>query len=108
MEQAIAYSTLAVTVGLAVSRPRMPPTLVRVTPGLAAVFGVVVLLCAGLLRLEDLATSARIQWRPLLALTCIMVMTGVVKEAGAFERMALRIEAHARRTSTSRAFTWCS
>lgn len=104
MEQAIAYSTLAMTVGLAVSRPRLGRSNARVTPGMAAVFGVIVLMCAGLLRFEDLLTSARIQWRPLLALTCIMVMTGVVKEVGAFERLALRIEAHARTTSTARAF----
>ncbi|HEY8091251.1 MAG TPA: ArsB/NhaD family transporter, partial [Polyangiaceae bacterium] len=54
---------------------------------------------------EDVVSSARIQWRPLLALTCIMVMTGAVQEVGAFERLALRLEAYARRTSPARAFT---
>ncbi len=104
MEQALAYSTLAMTVALAVSRPRLWRSRLRVTPGIAAVLGVLALLLTQLLRFEDLVTSARIQWRPLLALTSIMVMTGVVKEVGTFERLALRLEAHARNTSARRAF----
>jgi arsenical pump membrane protein len=104
VEQAVAYSTLAVTVGLAVLRPRVGARGVQVTPGIAAVFGVLVLLATGLLEPVDLWTSARIQWRPLLTLTCIMLMTGVVKEVGAFTRLAARIEAQARTASTSRAF----
>ncbi len=102
MDQALAYATLAMTVTLAVSRPRIGA--LRITVGTAAVLGVVLLLVGGLLQPADLWTSARLQWRPLLALTCIMVMTGVVKETGAFDRMALRLEQHARMTSTRRAF----
>ena len=105
MDEAVAYSTLALTIALAVSRPRVGLRALRFTPGSAALVGVTVLLLAGLLTFGDLVTSARIQWRPLLALTCIMVMTGVVQEVGAFERLALRIESYARRTSTIRAFT---
>src|ERR1700733_11041075 len=104
MDKALAYSTLFFTVGLAVSRPRIAQSAVRelrITPGMAAVSGVVTLLLTGLLHLSDLVESARIQWRPLLALTCIMVMTGVVKEVGAFDRLALRIESRARSTSTT-------
>lgn len=104
MQQAIAYATVVVTVGLAVSQPRLGRAEVRVTPGIAAVLGVAILLATRLLRATDLTASARIQWRPLLALFCIMVMTGVVKEVGAFERLASRIEAHARATSAARAF----
>ena len=104
MDQAVAYSTLAMTVALAVSRPRVWRSQLRITPGIAAVLGVVALLVTRLLRFEDLVTSARMQWRPLLALTCIMVMTGVVKEVGTFERLAVRLEAHARATSARRAF----
>lgn len=105
MHQAFAYSTLALTVALAVSRPRVGTSGLRVTPGIAAVLGVAALLVAGVIHVEDLATSARLQWRPLLALTCIMVMTGAVKEVGAFERVALRIEARAKATSATQAFT---
>lgn len=104
MEQAIAYSTLAITVGLAVSQPRVGRAELRITPGMAAVFGVAVLLATRLLHPSDLITSARIQWRPLLSLTCIMVMTGVVAEVGVFERLAHAIEAQARRASAERAF----
>ena len=105
MDEAVAYSTIALTVTLAVSRPRLGLRALRFTPGSAALLGVVVLLMAGLLKVDDLIASARVQWRPLLALTCIMVMTGVVREVGAFERLALRIESHARSTSPARAFT---
>lgn len=104
MEHAVAFSTLAMTVGLAVTRPRIGFGERRVTPGMAAVAGVVVLLLGGLLRPADLWHSAQIQWRPLAALTCIMLMTGVVKEVGAFERLALRLEAYARTVPASRVF----
>jgi arsenical pump membrane protein len=104
MEEVLAYSALALTVTLAVSRPRVGMRGLRFTPGTAAAAGVAVLLVTGLLRLQDLVTSARIQWRPLLALSCIMVMTGVVRETGAFDRLAARIEAYARRGSAERAF----
>jgi arsenical pump membrane protein len=104
MDEAVAYSILAMTVTLAVSRPRIGLRDLRITPGSAALLGVTVLILAGLLRFDDMVTSARIQWRPLLSLTCIMVMTGVVQEIGAFERVARWLEAHARGTSAQRAF----
>ena len=104
MEETFVYSTLALTVTLAVSRPRLGVGNLRFTPGIAALLGVVLLSLSGVLTFHDMITSAVIQWRPLLALTCIMVMTGVVQEVGAFERLALRVEAYARRTSPTRAF----
>jgi len=104
VDHLVAYSTLAMTVGLAVSRPRIGRSAFHITPGIAAVLGVLVLLLAGMLRPEDLWAAAKIQWRPLLSLSCVMLMTGVVKEVGAFERMARAIEAEARRAGTSRAF----
>jgi arsenical pump membrane protein len=102
--QAVAYSTLALTVTLAVSRPRLGLRL-RFSPGSAALLGVLVLFCTHLLSVADLITAARIQWRPLLSLGCIMVMTGVVQEVGAFDRLALRVESYARTTSITRTFT---
>ncbi len=104
MNEAVAYSTLALTVTLAVSRPRVGLRGVRVTPGAAALFGVMLLLLSGLLSFSDMLVSARLQWRPLATLVSIMVMTGVVQEVGAFERVAQRIEVYARRTSAQRAF----
>src|SRR5262245_61544161 len=105
MEHAIAFSTLALTVGLAVSRPRVARTQWRVTPGFGGVVGVVTRLVAGLLRADDLLLSARVQWRPLVALTCIMLMTGVVRELGTFDRLAGRLEAYAVGAPASRLFT---
>jgi arsenical pump membrane protein len=105
MDEAVAYSTLAITVTLAVSRPRVGLRDLRFTPGTAAIVGVVVLFFAGLLTVDDMIASARIQWRPIVALTSIMVMTGVVRDTGAFDRIAARVEAYARRTSPARAFS---
>ncbi len=105
MDEAVAYSTLALTVTLAVSRPRVGLRGIRVTPGAAALFGVMLLLLSGLLGVSDMLASARLQWRPIVTLVSIMVMTGVVQEVGAFERVAQRIEVYARRTSPQRAFS---
>jgi arsenical pump membrane protein len=80
-------------------------TNLRFTPGAAALIGVTVLCLSGLLGLSDLWAALQLQWRPLLALTCIMVMTGVVQEVGAFERLAQWIEAHAHSTSATRTFS---
>lgn len=106
MDQAVAYSTLALTVTLAVSQPRLGRPSLRVTPGMAALVGVIVLLATGLLTPADMLASAVIQWRPLVALASIMVMTGVVHEVGAFDRLAGTLERAARRTTAARAFTW--
>ncbi|MEZ4398934.1 MAG: ArsB/NhaD family transporter [Kofleriaceae bacterium] len=99
----IACGALGLTVGLAVFRPTVRS--VEFSPGRAAVLGVAVLLAAGLLSPPDLVTAARLQWRPLLALTCIMVMTGVVQEVGAFERLAAAIERRARARTAVHTFT---
>ena len=106
MEQVVAYSTLGVTVSLAVLRPRFGWwTQLRFTPGTAALFGVTVLLLTGLLTPAQLLAAARLQWRPLLALTCIMIMTGVVQEVGAFDRLASWIETRARTRSATHTFS---
>lgn len=99
----IAVGALALTVGLAVSRPTVREF--QFSPGRAAVLGVLVLLVAGLLRPADLVEAARLQWRPLLTLSCIMVMTGVVQEVGAFDRLAALIESRARSRSATYTFT---
>jgi len=99
----IACGTLALTISLAVLRPSIRGF--QFSPGRAAVLGVMLLLVTGLLKLEDLLHSARSQWRPLLTLTCIMLMTGVVREVGAFERLAARIESRARERSAVNTFS---
>lgn len=100
---AIACTTLAATVGLAVLRPTVLG--IRFSPGRAAVLGVMVLLATNLLQLDDLVEAARLQWRSLLTLTCIMVMTGAVQEVGAFERLAAQIERRAHSRTAVHTFT---
>ncbi len=104
MDQAVAYSTLALTVTLALSRPRLRPSQLHLTPGTAALLGVVLLFSAGVLGLADLRAAVALEWRPLLALACIMAMTGVADEVGVFARLGARLERYAQRTSAARAF----
>jgi Na+/H+ antiporter NhaD/arsenite permease-like protein len=103
-DQAIAYSTLALTVSLAVSRPRVGLAGLRFSPGAAAVLGVLLLFLTGILDFGDLALSARVQWRPLVALASIMVMTGLVQESGVLDRLAAAIERRARGRSAETTF----
>lgn len=99
---AIACGTLGLTIGLATLRPMVRE--LRFSPGRAAIVGVIALLATNLLRPHDLALAARFQWRPLLTLACIMVMTGVVQEVGVFERFAAMIERRARSRSVIHTF----
>ncbi|HSS00846.1 MAG TPA: ArsB/NhaD family transporter [Kofleriaceae bacterium] len=101
MEQVVAYAALAATVGLAVTRPRLGRY--RVTPGAAALAGVLALIAARLLTPHMMLEAARVQWRPLVTLTSIMILTGVVHEVGAFERLAAVIEQRARTGTRSAA-----
>ena len=103
MDQAVAYSTLAMTVSLAITRPGFRS--VRFTPGSAAVLGVALLLVTGVLSPHDLGNALSVQWRPLVSLASIMVMTGVVTEVGAFDRLAAWLEARARGRTAVQAFT---
>ena len=104
MDQAVAFSALFVTVGLAVVRPQFTAT-IRFTPGRAALLGVLVLLTARLLTPHVMLQAWSIQWRPLVTLTSIMILTGVVHEVGAFERLAARIETLARTRSATATFS---
>ena len=105
MEETVAYSALAMTVSLAVLRPRLPRLAWRFSPGSAAVLGVAVLVATRVLTPAAMLDAARMQWRPLLALVAIMVMTGVVQETGAFDRLAGWIEQRARTRSAAYTFT---
>lgn len=104
MEQAVAYTALAATVGLAVIRPRLGPRF-RFTPGTGALVGVLALVAARLLTPRMMLDAARVQWRPLVTLTSIMILTGVVQEVGAFDRLAAWIEQRARTRSAASTFT---
>jgi arsenical pump membrane protein len=102
LDQAVAYSTLGLTVSLAVLRPRLGG--LRFTPGLAAVVGVLALFATRLLSIDQLIDAARLQWRPLVTLTSIMVITGVVQEVGAVDRLVAWIEQRARARSAVHTF----
>lgn len=104
MQPAVAYAALAVTVGLAVTRPRLRAGFC-VTPGVAAVAGVLALVLARMLTVPMMLEAARVQWRPLVTLTSIMILTGVVQEVGAFDRLAAAIEQRARTRSAVSAFS---
>jgi arsenical pump membrane protein len=103
VDQAVAYSTLGLTVSLAVLRPRVGG--MRFTPGGAALLGVFALAVSGLLSPRELLEAARLQWRPLIALTSIMVITGVVQEVGAVDRLVAWIETRARGRSAAHTFS---
>jgi len=105
MDRALVPSILTLTVGLAVLRPRVGIGALRFTPGSAALLGVIALFGTGVLSPDQLVEAARLQWPPLLALASIMVMTGVVQEAGAFERLSARLETRARTRSATHTFT---
>ncbi|HEX3759709.1 MAG TPA: ArsB/NhaD family transporter [Kofleriaceae bacterium] len=104
MQPAVAYAALAVTVGLAVTQPRLRAGF-RITPGIAAVAGVLALVLARMLTIPMMLEAARVQWRPLVTLTSIMILTGVVQEVGAFDRLAAAIEQRARTRSAVSAFS---
>ena len=104
MEHVVAYAALAATVGLAVTRPRLGGRY-RITPGGAALAGVLALVAAHLLTPRMMLDAARVQWRPLVTLTSIMILTGVVQEVGAFDRLAAHIEQRTRTRSAASAFT---
>jgi len=103
VEEAVAYSALAATVSLAVARPRFSPRF-RITPGTAGLLGVLALLAVRLLTPSMLLDAARVQWRPLVTLTSIMIITGVVQDVGAFDRLASHIETRARGRSAVSTF----
>jgi arsenical pump membrane protein len=75
---------------LAVSRPRLGPTL-QVTPASAAVAGMVCLMATGTVRPADLATALEALWRPLLTVLSIMVTTAAARRIGVVDRLAHRV-----------------
>ncbi len=75
----------------------------RFAPAGVALAGVAIMLVLGILGSGDLAAALKILWRPLLAITSIMVTTGAAQALGVVDRVAegLFPKAHG---STSRLF----
>ena len=93
--EALTYSTVAITLGLVVARPRIGPRF-RLSPALAALVGVAILAAIGAVSPSDVGGAALTMWRPLASIVSIMLMTGVARRtgvlAGAFDVVFARAE----------------
>ncbi len=85
--EALTYSTVAVTLGLVVARPRIGPRF-RLSPALAALIGVAILAAIGSIRIADVGDAAVTMWRPLVGIVSIMLMTGVARRTGVLAGVA--------------------
>ena len=90
-----AYSTVAMTLGLVVARPRLGKHF-RLTPAMAALGGVLVMLSLGIVRLAHLERAASELWSPFVAIGAIMTMTHVAERVRLLELWAKRVEARGR------------
>lgn len=97
MHEVVAYSTVAVTLGLVVARPRLGESF-RVRPYHAAGVGVVALLLGGIVRPADIAGAAAALWQPFAAIASIMIMTEVAQRVGLLDAWAAHVERRARTT----------
>ncbi len=98
MHEVAAYSTVAMTLGLVVARPRVGTSL-RLSPAMAAVFGVLAMVALGIVEPHHLLRAATSLWRPFVAIAAIMVMTDVAMRVGLLDLWAARVEHHARSTA---------
>ena len=89
-----AYSTVAMTLGLVVTRPRITANL-RVTPAIAAFLGVAVMAVLGLVGLEQFRYAAANLWSPFVAIAAIMVMTEVAQRVGLLSLWASWVDSRA-------------
>lgn len=92
MHEIAAYSTLAVTMGLVLTRPRIAPIGIRVGPGMATAMGVAVLLLVGIVQPADVAQGLSVLWRPFLTIVSIMVTTSVAQRVGLLDYFAQLLE----------------
>jgi arsenical pump membrane protein len=79
-----------VAVTLAVSRPRLSPS-IQVTPASAALAGMLCLMATGTVRPVDLATALEALWRPLITILSIMITTAAARRVGVIDRVAERV-----------------
>jgi arsenical pump membrane protein len=88
--EALTYSTVAVTLGLVVARPRFGAfgARFRLSPALAALIGVAILAAIGSVSLADVGGAAATMWRPLVGIVSIMLMTGVARRTGVLAGVA--------------------
>ncbi len=76
MRELFAYSTMAVTMGIALARPRIAGRW-QVGPAHAAGAGVLLMLGAGIVEPSDLAAAAATLWRPFITIVSILSIGAV-------------------------------
>lgn len=91
MRETVAYGTMIITLGLVICRPRIT-TSVRIGPGAAAAFGVVVMLLTQIVSPADLVRSFDALWRPSLTILSIMLTTNVAQRLKVLDYFAILLE----------------
>ena len=86
MHMLLACSTFALTVSLAVGRPRVGANL-RLGPATSAVMGALLLLSVGTVGLGDVAGMAETLWRPLITILSIMLTTAAASRVGVIDAL---------------------
>ena len=99
MGQLGAISILSLTIGLALSRPRIGR--VRIQPATAAMFGATLTVAVGLLSPLDAWEVLEFLARPVLTIVSLMIITIVASRAGFFQILAWRLATSAGGNSRS-------
>ncbi len=89
MQDAAAFSILAVTVGLSLRRPVLGRF--QIQPPVAAIIGACLALALGIVSPAELADILRLLRFPIMTLISLMAMTLVASQAGLFRLLAARI-----------------
>jgi arsenical pump membrane protein len=95
MELLAAYGSLAVTLSLVVTRPRVRSGL-RIGPAPAAAAGVLIMLAARVVTFADVAGAAVLLAKPLAGIVALMVMAAAAERVGVLERLAAAVFARSR------------
>ena len=103
MHTLLACSTFALTVSLAVGRPRVGANL-RLGPATSAVMGALLLLSVGTVGPGDVAGMAETLWRPLITILSIMLTTAAASRVGVIDAL-VHIVFSRRDVSIRRLFT---
>ena len=89
MAQAMAFSILALTVGLSLSRPRIG--WLRIQHSLAAVIGALLTVASGLVSPAEAVRALSLLAFPLVTIVGLMVITLIAERAGLFDVLARRL-----------------
>jgi arsenical pump membrane protein len=103
VELVAAYTSLAVTLGLVVARPRIPGRVRpghRIGPAPAALAGVLIMVFGHVVSLKDATGAALLLARPLLGIVALMVMAAAAQRTGVVVLLAERVFARAAQTAT--------